>query len=81
MAQHDALVDPKRQQGQQRKLENRVIMEETKSREAHSSLPAGAGRRQSAVNPWPIESRTPLLWAMIGSSLQKTGSLPGRVFK
>jgi hypothetical protein len=57
MAQYDALVDPKRQQGQQRKLENRVIREETKSREAHPSLPAGAGRRQPAVNLWPIERR------------------------
>ena len=56
-------------------------MEETQSGEAHSSLPAGAGRRQPAVNPWSIENRTPLLCLMIGSSRQMTGLLPWRVFK
>jgi hypothetical protein len=29
-----------------------MTKEETKGREAHPSLPAGAGRRQPAVNPW-----------------------------
>jgi hypothetical protein len=30
-------------------------MEETKSREARPSLPAGAWRCQSAVNSWPAD--------------------------
>ena len=36
-----------------------MTMEETQSREAHPSLPAGARKRQPAVNQWPMESRTP----------------------
>ncbi len=40
-----------------------MAMEETRSREAHRSPPAGARERQLAVNPWPMESRPPL-WAI-----------------
>jgi hypothetical protein len=36
-----------------------MTMEETRSKEARRALPAGAWRRQPAVNRWPVENRTP----------------------
>jgi hypothetical protein len=37
-----------------------MTMEETRSKEARRVLLAGAWRRQSAVNRWPMEIGTPI---------------------